>query len=137
MSNQDTVPVDKLVEQYIKLRDKIEAITKRHKDELAPYKEAEVKLERFLLGFLQTNGLDSIKTPAGTPYKKTHTSVTLDDKPAYLDWIKVNDKWEFLDVRPLKDPIIDHLKETQALPPGVKYTESVVVNVTRNSKKAD
>jgi hypothetical protein len=125
------IPVDQLVDRYIKLRDKVERLKKQHKEELEPIQTAMVQVEKFLLGHLQTQGVDSMKTAFGTPYVQTFRSVSVGDKAEYLNWVRETGNWEALDVRALKEPIIAYKEEHQDLPPGIKYSESKVLNVTR------
>jgi hypothetical protein len=41
----------------------------------------------------------------GTAYLSNTLSVKVDDRDIFLDFIRANEAWEFLDARPYKDPV--------------------------------
>jgi hypothetical protein len=123
---------DLVIGRYVSLRDKKKALEKAHKEELQPINEALLKLEIFLLKTLQDTGLENMRSKAGTAFKAKTTSVTLADKPAYLQFIIDNELWELLDVRPLKTAVEQYKEDHDgALPPGVTWREELTVNVRK------
>jgi len=71
--------VDKLVADYINVRNFIRAMEKRHEEELAEYKIALKKLEGRLLQFLDTHGQEMARTAAGTVSATTRPTASLQD----------------------------------------------------------
>lgn len=122
---------DQLVEKVLAVRDKIAEIEARHKEELAPYKEAEVRLEAALLNVLNTQNAESMRCKAGTFFKSKKTKATVGDWPALLAHIKELDLYDLL-TRGVNKTAVETYKEQHGeLPPGVNWYEEVSVNVRR------
>jgi len=120
------------IELYIKLRDKKTEFERKHKEELAPIKEGMEKLENWLHRHMLEEGTDSVaKRGVGTAYLQRATSVTVKDWDAALDFIVKNNEWAFLEARVSKAAVRDYLEQKGELPPGVNYTEALVVRVNR------
>lgn len=126
-----TVKVDEIVAAYIKLRDMKDATSRRHKEELAPINEKMGKLEAWLQKHLQAEGVDSMKTKAGTAFLQSSSSATVRDWPATLDWIKEQDEWSFLEARVNKTAVKDYMESTGDIPPGVDFKTTIVTRVRR------
>lgn len=122
---------DVIIGRYVAMRDQIDVLEKEHKERLAPLKEAMKKIETFLLGELTKHGLENMKSVSGTAYKSKFQSVTAADKQAFLEFVKSNDAWELLDIRPLKSAVLEYKEENTELPPGLNYREEITVNVRR------
>lgn len=75
--------IDEVVAKYISLRDKQSEISKRHEEELKPIGDAMGVIEAWLLNQMNELGVDSFKTPSGTPYKAVNRSVKLTDAEAF------------------------------------------------------
>jgi hypothetical protein len=125
------VKLDAIVERYIQLRDKKAEMKKAFDKSVEDIDNALAKLENFLLGTLQSQGVDSVKTPAGTAYRTTKTSATVEDWDAALAFIKENDAWNMLDKKVNKTAVVEYKDAHKALPPGVKWREEFAVNVRR------
>lgn len=126
-----TVKVDEIVAAYIKLRDMKDATSRRHKEELAPINEKMGKLEAWLQKHLQSEGVDSMKTKAGTAFLQSNSSATVKDWPATLEWVKDNDEWSFLEARVNKTAVKDYMESTGDIPPGVDFKTTIVTRVRR------
>lgn len=131
-----TMPPGKAAEAYVKLRDKVEEITKAHKAQLQPFTEMMAKLEGLLLAHLDTTGLDSIKVKDGgkgvTVFKATTTSVTVKEWEKTLDFIKGNELWDLLEARVAKTAAQEYMEETKAAIPGVTVTSAIALRVRRS-----
>lgn len=122
---------DKLVDSYIKLRDKRDAIKKRHAEELAPYGSAMEKIEAILLERLNDAGLEAMKSSEGTVFKTTRTSAKVNSWSKTLEYIKEKDAWELLEARVSKTAVEAIVSETKAGIPGVDIVRETVVQVRR------
>lgn len=120
-----------IVDSYIKLRDQKKVIEARQKEELKPYNDALAMLEARALELLNSNGVESMKTPAGTVYASTRTSATVADRSAFMDYIEENHAFELLDVRANKTAVEEYLAEHHDLPPGVATKSVVTANFRR------
>jgi hypothetical protein len=119
------------VEQYLKLRDKKAEIAKRHKEELEPYNQALYALETLFQRAMDAQGLENLKTEAGTAYKSTVGSVSVADWDAFFEWVQENRAWHLVEKRPAKTAVEEVLEETGELPPGLDYSRTVKINVRK------
>jgi hypothetical protein len=78
-----------LIEEYIKLRNKVNEIKAKHVEQLEPFATVMATIESQLLDHLQKNELGSVKGDTGTAYKQTVTSVTVDNWDRALGWIQL------------------------------------------------
>ena len=99
-----------------------------YKEKIAPINDKIQKIECALLAKMQKEGVDSYKTGHGTVYKSMRTSVSCPDKSAFMDYIKKNNYFELLEVRPLKTAIEEFNAGHGFLPPGVDYSQEVKLN---------
>lgn len=121
------------VEIYIKLRDKKAQIKSEMDAKLAPINEKMSKLEAKLLEAFTKTGMDSVKTEFGTAYTVVRTSVSVADRSVFMDYIRDNDEWDLLEVRPSKSGVEQYKSVHNDIPPGVSTREERVVNVRRSS----
>ncbi len=128
-----TPPVDlnKRIEQYVVVRDRIKEIKKRHKEELAPWDDTLEKLNGVLLGHLNAIGVDSVAGEAGTAYKTMKQSASIADVKAFWDFIVANQAWDLIDKKANVPAVADYIEEHKAAPPGVNFNQVFVAGVRR------
>lgn len=119
------------IDLYISLRDEKEQLSKELKERLKPIDEKMSKIEAKVLQAFDKLGTDSVKTNAGTAYVSRKTSVTTADKESFLKYIKENEEWGLLDVRPLKASIEQYREANDDIPPGLNWREEITVNFRR------
>ncbi len=121
---------DELVQKYMMLRQRKEQIEEAHKASLAEIKRAMELIETVLHQMMQAQGVTSLRTPYGTPYFSKQTSATVADWDMYLDWVRATEGWEFLEHRCSKTAVEQYKTANEGeLPPGVNWSERVVVNI--------
>lgn len=121
------------ISQYVRLRDRIREIEKRHKEELEPFKAAKDKLEVMLLGMLNTTGQDSATAKgAGTVYKTTKRSASIADADAFRRHVIGSEAWDLLDWKANATATADFIDEHGTAPPGVNFNTHVTVGVRRD-----
>jgi hypothetical protein len=125
--------IEQLIDRYVKLRDKKAVMKAEYEASVAKIDEAMEKVENFILGHLNANGVDSVGSPAGTAFKSTVTSATVKDWDALLDYIKRDQAWNLLDHRVNKTAVIEYKDAHSDLPPGVNWREEAVVRIRRAS----
>jgi hypothetical protein len=118
-----------MINNYLKLRRKLEKIAERHKQELEPYLELKNQLEVSLLAHLHEAKVDSTKSEAGTAFKATATSVTVKDWNKTLPFIIENELWDLLEGRVAKNAAIEVIEERAAPIPGVEVSQTTVLRV--------
>ncbi len=109
-----------LIAQYIKLRDKVEAMTKEFDESLGPYRNAMQAIEGQVTIEMDGLGVDSIKcNGVGTAFRKTTTSVKVADRDAFMDFVFDGRREGFLTSHVSKEAVEEYIDSHQSPPPGV------------------
>lgn len=147
--------INEVVKKYISLRDESTVISERHKEELRPIFESMNVIETWLLQEMEKMGVDSLKTPSGTPYKAVSKSVKMADPesfkafcfapvieafknlnipnmPDILGLLTAGIRWDIIDFRPLKSGVNELINETGNVPPGVSVDQFTKINIRRS-----
>lgn len=130
--SEPQINITDLVDRYIQLRDKKAEIMNAAKAKCARIDDALDKAEAALLAFFQTNGMDSASCGAGTAYTATRTSATVQDWDQTLEFIKGEEAWHLLEKRVSKKQVEEYVEANGDLPPGIKWSSEIIVNVRRS-----
>lgn len=98
------------------------------KEAMAPINANIAKLESAILNKMAIDGVQSYKTESGTAYRSTRVKISCPDKAAFMDFVKDNNMFELLEVRPLKSAVEEYKTGRGVLPPGVDYNEEITLN---------
>ena len=124
---------DEVTAAFIKTRDEIRRLEAELEARLAPLKELQDKREMYLLGLLNEAGAQNIKTQHGTIYVTRKESVTMGDWDSFIEWVKREDKYEFLQHAVGKKATIEYMNEGEnPPPPGVNYSAIRAIGVRKN-----
>jgi hypothetical protein len=123
--------VEQVVETYLRLRRKKEAIENETKEKVADLKTKMTKLESWLMQKADDDGVTSFKTPAGTAFVTTTDFANVADWDAVLTFIKENDAFDMLEKRVSKTAVRAHMDETGDVPPGITYGSKIGINVRK------
>ena len=121
-----------LVAKYIQLRDKKAEYKAEYDAKVSTIEAILDKIEGKFLQVFEESGMDSVKTEAGTAYKSTRVSVTTGDKDAFMEFVRTNDEWPLLEVRPSKSAVEEYRAAHDDLPPGINWRAEQVVNIRRS-----
>jgi nanoRNase/pAp phosphatase (c-di-AMP/oligoRNAs hydrolase) len=121
-----------LVRKYLKLREAKAELEAKHKEETSRFTKAMQKIETTLLSEFTETGQESAKTPHGTAYVSVRTSAKVADRDAFLDFVRDNQAWDFVESRVSKKAVEDYVAEHEELPSGVNVTRSMTVNIRRS-----
>lgn len=124
--------IAQIVERYVQLRDKKAELKAGYDASVKDIDAALERIENFLLTKMQELGVESVRTPFGTPYVSKRTSASVADWEAVLDFVKANDEWQMLERRVNKTVVAQWRDEHNDLPPGLNWTEERVVNIRRS-----
>lgn len=115
-----SITPDQVTAAYVATREEIGVL----KTQIEEKEVVQKKREDWLLGQLQTMGLQNMKTLHGTVYVAVKESVTAGEWDATLAWIKSNDKYEFLNKAVNKTAVLEYMgeKRDNPPPPGVNYS---------------
>jgi hypothetical protein len=123
---------DLLVDRYVKLRDAKTKLANQTKEKVAVIEEAMAKIEAVLLSQFNEEGVESVRTAAGTAYKDNKTFATVGDWEAFLEFVRVNEAWPLLKHDVVKKAVEEYKEANDdALPPGVDWREETVIKVRR------
>ncbi len=117
---------------YVKLRDARDAAKKAFTESQKPLLAAMAKLENLLLQDLLSAGANSLASDAGTVYRNTDLSATVENRAEFLDHVRTHELWDALDVKANKSFVREHLEESGAPIPGIKVTQTATVGVRRS-----
>lgn len=127
----ETIDVRQLVANYIKLRDYKKKADEDFKASMERVNEAMKKLEVQALDYMSNTGAESIATEAGTVYRNTQYSATVNDKAAFKQFVQENDEWEAIDLRANKTFVRACFDEGKIIP-GVTLSSINTVGVRRS-----
>lgn len=128
--------LDKLINQYVLLRDRKRAIEAKHKAELAPYNKVMSEVEGMMLDYMQRAGVDSVSTPGGTAYQSTKRSATIKDGAAFRKFVVETGAYNLVDWRANANAVFDYLGAHEGNPPpGVNPSSRVTVNFRRPNEQ--
>jgi len=127
--------IDQLIEKYIQLRDRKSEIKEKYETAVAQIDDGMEKVENIILAHLNANNLDSIAGSTGTAFKSTVTSATVQDRDAFMNYVRTNEAWHMLDARANKTAVAEYKRDHEAIPPGVNWREEIVVRVRRPAKE--
>lgn len=120
------------VAAYIRLRDYKKAAEEEFKRSLKRVNDAMEKLEGELLNDLNASGANSLSCDAGTVYKNTQLSATVENREAFREYVVKNDLWEAMDIRANKTFVKEFMEREGTPLPGVKVTQIATVGVRRS-----
>lgn len=121
--------------QYIQLRDKIAEITKRHDEELKPFKDMKAKLDGLLLNHLNLNNTKSMSTPGiGTITATDRKSATVKDADAFRLFVTTQAMWDLADLRANAPAVAEYIEDNAVEVPGVQLTMMRTLSVRRSNE---
>lgn len=123
---------EQVIEQYIILRDRKEALTAQLKTDLEPIVGAMETIEGYLLDLMNKSGESSKATPAGTAFIKTSEFVGVSDFAEFAAFTDTQeDGKRFFKKDANKTAVQEYIKEHGVPPPGIKYTTAREVQIRR------
>lgn len=129
--------MDKSIQTYVALRDRIKSMEEAHKVALAPFKEALDELNGRLLAILEDSGSEAIKTKYGTCYSAVRYTASLPDAQAFMDFVINNEKFDLLDRKANSTAVRAYVEENGTLPPGCNLSALRTAGVRRGKGDTD
>ena len=144
-----------LIERYHELKATVKEMDLEYAEATKPYNAAIQAIETECLARLQAQGLQNAKTPHGTAYLATQTRVSVRDKGEFflsrlftafeslpvgcpelpeglVEALWATRAFDMLDIRALKEPVKEFVKENNANPPGVEVSHWVECNIRKS-----
>ncbi len=113
--------------EYIALRDRKKVVADQHAEEMEPLNKRMAEIEQDMLARLGNAGVESLRTPSGTAFKKTTTRYNVEDGEVLVEWLKQNDRLDMMARSIKQEAIREFAEETNTLPPGIGVFSQVVV----------
>lgn len=148
---ENKAPFDTLTKTYLAIRDKKKDLDAQAKARVAPLADALAQLEAHMLARFTEMGVDNVKTPFGTPYISTKSSVTMADadmfwrfvlsqafnglplqdstRTAIINHLVGSGALALIESRPAKAAVETYIESHKELPPGVNTRTERVLNV--------
>jgi hypothetical protein len=130
-STPAAIDINVRINQYVSLRDKIQALDKAHKEKMAPFREMLDTLGGVLLTHLDNIAADSVATPSGTVYKTVKNSASIADGGAFWNYVNTSGDWDLIDKKANVTAVMEFIEHHNAPPPGVNFTSVMTVGVRR------
>lgn len=126
------VPVEKLTKVYLKIRDKRAELKAQYEQEDEKLSAQLDEVKRALLDYCKTQGVDSVRTPAGLFYRSLKTRYWTNDWDAMNKFILDNAIPEFYEKRLNQTTVRTFLEENpDVLPPGLNVDSEYVITVRK------
>lgn len=127
-----TIPTDKLVKAYIKIRDARKELSDAYEKQDSELKESLEVIEAQLLEACKAIGADSIRTPFGTLSRTVKKRYWTNDWHSFYAFLKEHEALELLEKRVSQTNMSTFLEENPDLhPPGLNVDSRYSVVVRR------
>lgn len=127
-----TIPTDKLVKAYVKIRDARKELSDKYEQQDSELKESLEIIEAQLLEACKAIGADSIRTPYGTISRTVKKRYWTNDWHSFYAFLKEHEALELLEKRVSQTNMSTFLEENPDLhPPGLNVDSRYSVVVRR------
>ena len=125
-----------LVDVYLKIRNAIEEMEDRHKEELKELKEQFEVVGGNILEICNAQNADSIKTPVGTVTRRVSSRYWTSDWSSMYKFIQDNDAFFLMEQRIHNSNMRDFLEENPGkFPMGLQNDRKFVISVRKPTAK--
>lgn len=127
--------LEETVKVYLRIRDAIDDLKERQKEELAELEDQFETVANTLLDFCNTQNLDSVKTKVGTISRRVSSRYWTSDWDSLHRVIKEHDAFDLLEKRIHNGNMKQFIEENpEAFPPGLQADSKYTVQVRRATK---
>lgn len=131
----ETVTVDKLVSDYILLRDELKIMQQEHTAAEENVKEAMARISMRLREVADAQKVDSFAIRGvGTAFRVVKESYRATDWESFINWCKATDNFHCIERRPAKLAVRAIHKEGGVIPPGLDYVAEQEFQVRKATK---
>tara|TARA_R110000764_G_scaffold40140_2_gene89700 strand:- start:192 stop:581 length:390 start_codon:yes stop_codon:yes gene_type:complete len=127
-----TVPVEKLVGAYTKIREKRSEISAKFKEEDGSLAEQQDKIKRALLDYCKDQGVDSVRTATGLFYRTVKQRYWTSDWSSMHSFIMDHNLPDFFEKRLNQTNVRQFIEENPDLiPAGLNVDSEYVISVRK------
>lgn len=135
MSDEEVVPMDRLVRVYLKMKARISELTSVYEKEVEGLKAQQAEVANAMKDQMQSMGLTSSKTQFGTAILSTKTRFYAQDWDAMKRFILDNEAVDLLEKRIAQTNMKQFLEDNPGLvPPGLNSVSEVDISVRKPTK---
>lgn len=135
MTDEASVPMDKLARVYRKMQTRIQELTAAYETEVEVLKAQQDQVKAALKDQMLALGLTSVRTPEGTVILSTKTRYSTTDWDEFKEFVKEHDALDLFEKRIAQTNMAQFLKENPALvPPGLSSNAEYSVSVRKPTK---
>lgn len=120
-----THSIGDMIAKYHELKAYVEAEQGKVDEHLKPFKDAMRTLQTACGVTLQEQKLQNFKSGDGTAYLKHSDGIKVDSQADFLNFVRVNERWDMASIGLLVDPVREYLDKKGELPPGITASPSV------------
>jgi hypothetical protein len=125
---------NKLAAAYVKIREARKQATREYEARDDEFKAKLDLLSAHMLKILTVENTQSVRTEAGTFFKKLEVKPSATDWEQIYQWIAANNAFEFLEKRLTKTAITKYMAaHDNELPPGIAVHREYVAQVRANT----
>jgi len=133
--NEDSIPIDKLVKIYRKIKLEIDTMTQEYDTKLEVLKGQQDEIKFALKDQMQALGVSSLKSPFGTVSMRPTKRYSTNDWSSFKDFILAHGAIELLEKRIAQTNMVQFLEENPGvLPPGLNSVSDFNIVITKPTK---
>lgn len=132
MSENDVIPMDTLAKVYLKIRGKMQALTKEYEAALADLQAKRDEVAGAMRDNMKALGIKSVRTDYGTVIMSIKTRYETHDWESFHKFVVQNDAVDLLERRIAQKNMAKFLEENpDKLPPGLNSDSKYEVTVRK------
>jgi hypothetical protein len=133
--SEDSIPIDKLVKIYRKIKLEIDTMTQEYDTKLEVLKGQQDEIKFALKDQMQALGVSSLKSPFGTVSMRPTKRYSTNDWSSFKDFILAHGAIELLEKRIAQTNMVQFLEENPGvLPPGLNSVSDFNIVITKPTK---
>jgi len=130
----ETVPIDRLVKIYRKIKEKIDTLTQEYDTQIETLKAQQDEIKFALKDMMKADGTTSLKTTFGTVSLMTKTRYSTNDWDSFKRFIIEHEAVDLLEKRVAQSNMAQFLAENPgAVPPGLNSITEYEIRITKPS----
>ena len=131
----ETVPIDRLVKIYRKIKEKIDSLTQEYDTQIETLKAQQDEIKFALKDMMKADGTTALKTTFGTVSLMTKTRYSTNDWDSFKRFIVEHDAVDLLEKRVAQTNMGQFLQENPGVvPPGLNSMTEFEIRITKPSK---
>ena len=133
--SEDTIPLDKLVKVYRKIKLEIDTLTQEYDTKVETLKAAQDEIKFEIKDRMKALGVTSVKSPYGTVSMRTSTQYSTNDWASFKEFVLEHGAVDLLFKRIAQSNMAQFLEENPGVvPPGLNSHTEFNIVITKPTK---